>query len=77
MPWLDIIWTEENEKHILEHGVTREEVEQVVRRSRGKWKSRSSKRPVLYGQTRGGREIAVVFEFVDAITIFPVTAYEI
>ncbi len=43
----------------------------------GREKSRSSKRWVAFGRTAAGRELAVVYEMVDAITILPVTAFDI
>lgn len=39
--------------------------------------SRSSDRPIRFGYTKDGRYVAVVFEWIDDVTIFPVTAYEI
>ena len=39
--------------------------------------SRSSDRPVLFGDTSTGRHIMVVYEEIDADTAYPVTAYEV
>jgi hypothetical protein len=39
--------------------------------------SRSSGRPVVFGDTRAGRHLLVVSESVDASTVYPVTAYEV
>jgi hypothetical protein len=39
--------------------------------------SRSSGRPVRFGFTPDGRYIAVVFEWIDDVTVLPVTGYEI
>ena len=39
--------------------------------------SRSSGRPVVFGDTSGGRHLMVVYEEIDSDTIYPVTAYEV
>jgi hypothetical protein len=39
--------------------------------------SRSSGRPVLAGYTPDGHLILVVYEEVDGMTIYPITAYEV
>lgn len=78
MPWYDFIWNDEpggNAEHIAEHGITPDEVERVVCNPLKKTTSRSSHRPVATGYTSDGRVIFVVYEEIDAITIYPVTAY--
>lgn len=76
MAWERIIWTDENELHIAEHGVSMDEVEQVLQNPEMRGVSRSSGLPFVLGQTRSGRLLAVVFEQIDAATIHPITAYE-
>jgi uncharacterized DUF497 family protein len=82
MPWLDILWDwnnpDGNVAHIAEHGVTPEEVRQVLeapatipRPSRSQ-----PSRTVVAGFTRTGRYLVVVFEQVDSMTVLPVTAFE-
>jgi len=39
--------------------------------------SRSSGRPVIFGNTKGGRHLMVVYEITDENTVYPVTAYEV
>ena len=39
--------------------------------------SRSSGRPVVFGDTRAGRHLMVVYEEIDADTVYPITAYEV
>ena len=39
--------------------------------------SRSSGRPCCWGETADGRRLFCVYEFLDDITIIPVTAYEV
>lgn len=80
MPWYDIIWNDEpggNVEHIAEHGLTPEDVEEVVFNPLDETISRSSGRPVVTGYTPDGRLILVVYEEIDDVTIYPVTAYEV
>ena len=65
-----------NVRHIAEHGVTVEEVEEVVRSASAAQFSRSSGRPLVFGETAAGRLLVVIYEEVDEDTIYPVTAYE-
>jgi hypothetical protein len=39
--------------------------------------SASTGRPIAFGFTRAGRKLAVVYEPVDSITLYPITTYEI
>jgi hypothetical protein len=34
-------------------------------------------RPVVFGDTRTGRHLMVVYEVIDADVVYPVTAYEV
>lgn len=80
MPWYDIIWNYEpggNVEHIAENGITPEEIEAVICNPLGKTFSRSSGRPVVTGYTLEGRLILVVYEAIDDVTVYPVTAYEV
>ena len=80
-----IIWDLNNEpdgnvQHIAEHGVTFEEVEQVLRDPRSRvGRSRKSGRPQTFGWTTTGKFITVVWEEVcgDPRMIYPITAYEV
>jgi uncharacterized DUF497 family protein len=65
-----------NVQHCAEHGVSKEEVEEVLETAVDFDISRSSGRPVVFGETRSGRHLMVVFEQIDAVTVYPVTAYE-
>ena len=79
-----IIWdvaddADGNVQHIAEHGITVEEVEEVLLdRDSEDTISRSSGRPITFGYTAGGRYLAVVWEHIDddPLTIYPVTAYD-
>jgi hypothetical protein len=66
-----------NVMHCGEHGVSKEEVEEVVERATDADISRSSGRPVLFGDTRDGRHIMVAFDVIDSDSIYPITAYEV
>lgn len=68
---------EGNVQHIAEHGVTKEEVDEVLENPGGIEASRTSGLPIAFGETRTGRLFAVVFERVDEGTVYPVTAYEV
>jgi hypothetical protein len=75
-----IIWNDEpggNIEHIEEHGLTVDDVENVLANFEGEGVSRSSGLPCVFGHTPDDRFIIVVYEVVDDDTINPVTAYEV
>ena len=75
-----IIWNDEpggNVEHLEEHGLTVDDVERVLASPDSEAVSRSSGLPCAFGWTSDGRHIIVVYEAIDADTIYPVTAYEI
>ena len=63
--------------HCGEHGVTKEEVEEALENATDADVSHSSGRPVIFGDTNAGRHLMVVYEEIDADTIYPVTAYDV
>lgn len=67
-----------NVQHIAEHGVTIEEVEDVLYAAEEVVASHSSGRPITFGETGTGKYLAVVFDIVegDPLTVYPVTANE-
>ena len=82
MPFDAILWDldddlDGNVEHCAEHGVTKEEVEEVLQNPTDVDVSRSSGRPVVFGDTRAGRHLMVVYERIDPVTVYPVTAYEV
>jgi len=80
MPWYDIIWDYEpggNVEHVAEHGIQTDDVESVIRDPIETSTSRTTGKPVATGYTADGRLIFVVYEHIDEITIYPITAYEI
>ena len=77
MAFLFIWWDTDDEphgnvQHCLRHGVTLEEVEEVVRNpTSARGVSRTSGMPAIFGDTRTGRHLIVVYEEIDADTIYP------
>ena len=67
-----------NVQHIDEHGLTIDEVEEVLYAAEDVVASYSSGRPVVFGETSTGKHIAVVFDVIDddPLAVYPVTAYE-
>jgi uncharacterized DUF497 family protein len=68
-----------NVAHIAEHGITREDVEDVLfDPDSDTVSSRSSGANVTFGYTSSGQYLAVVWEHVmdDPLTMRPITAYE-
>jgi uncharacterized DUF497 family protein len=80
-----VIWDMEddpdgNVQHIAQHGLSMEEVEEVLLNPQNDVTvSRSSNNPIIFGDTSGGRYIAVVFEHIDddPLTLYPITAYDV
>jgi uncharacterized DUF497 family protein len=66
-----------NVQHCADHGVTKEEVEEVLESAMDVDVSRLTGRPVVFGNTSTGRHLMVVYESVDAVTVYPITAYEV
>ena len=82
MPPIEFLWDldedpDGNVQHIAEHGLSREDVEQVVCNPAKRGVSRSSGRPMIFGYTLSGSYIAVVYEVVDANVVYPITAFEL
>ena len=67
----------ENVQHCGEHGVTKEEVEEVFENATDEDTSHLSGRPVIFGDTSTGRHLMIVYEQIDTDTVYPVTAYEV
>ena len=77
-----VIWDLEddpqgNVQHIAEHGITKAEVLEVLDRPVARETSRSTGRPVAIGATSTGRTILVVYDEIDADTVYPVTAHDL
>ncbi len=77
MPYFDFIWTDNIVEHIEEHDISIEDYEYIVCNPSAKGVSRSSELPAVWGYTHDKRYIIAVFEKLDAVTVLPVTAYEV
>ena len=77
MPYYFFVWTDENTLHNAEHGITQDEFEAVVCKPESTGVSRSTGRPIAFGFTKSGRQLACVYRMLDDHEIFPVTAYEV
>lgn len=82
MPFLTIVWDLDddpsgNVRHCAGHGVTKQEVEQVLLNPQDTDESRSSGFPVVFGDTTAGRHLIVVYEEIDTDTAYPITAYDV
>ena len=69
--------SEGNVFHCAQHGVTKEEVEEVFLNALDVDISRSTGRPVIFGETKTGRHLMVVFEAIDKNTVYPITAFDV
>jgi uncharacterized DUF497 family protein len=76
MPFYFFIWTDENEQHLADHGVSPDEFEEVVQHPQRVETSRTTGRPIAFGTTGAGRELACVYDLIDESTVYPVTSYE-
>ncbi len=66
---------EGNVLHIAEHGLTKEDVEDVLYGVHELDTSRRSGHPIAFGFTSTDAYICVVFDWVDEETVYPITAY--
>ena len=68
MPYYEVVWNDEpggNVEHIAEHGLTPEDVEEVLFSPLDRDVSRSTGLPIVFGFTPDGRYILVVYEQID------------
>lgn len=82
MPLIDILWDlpddpNGNLQHIAEHGLVPTDVEFVMNNP-VKWgRSRSSGLPMVSGRLSSGERVVVVYEQVDELSVYPITAYRV
>lgn len=77
MAFYDFNWTPQNEQKIADHGISKDEFEEVVREPYDTGIRRSRGLPIAFGETSTGRFIAAVYELHDdGITVIPITAWE-
>jgi uncharacterized DUF497 family protein len=78
VPKYVFIWDDQrNVPHLAEHGVTPEEAAHVIEHAIAHDVSRSSGDPVAFGYTPTGRHLMVAYWFVDRLTVYVETAYEV
>lgn len=77
MPYYDFVWSAELIEHLADNGISQDDFEQIVCSPTRKGYSRSSGLPAAWGYASDGRYILAVFEELDAVTVLPVTAYEV
>lgn len=82
MPFRYVLWDLDDDPagnawHCAEHGLSQDEVEEVLQSAIDMDVSRATGLPVVFGETQSGRHLMVVFELIDAESVYPVTAYEV
>ena len=80
MPIIDILWDlpddpNGNVQHIAEHGLVPADVEYIVQHPLKKSQSRSSGLPLVSGRLPSGEQVVVIYQMLDELTMYPVTAY--
>ncbi len=82
MSFFRILWDNKddpngNVEHIAEHGLAVEDVEEVLANPTSEGVSKSSGLPLVWGYTRDGIYIVVVYQQIDEEMIRVVTAYQV
>jgi uncharacterized DUF497 family protein len=77
MPHFAFIWTDKNVRHLADNALDPEDAEAAMTEPESRFASESSGRQAVRGYALDGRFIAVIFEQIDELTVFVVTAYEI
>jgi uncharacterized DUF497 family protein len=83
--WFDVRWVfpedadqpdDSNVEHVAQHGLSPEDVEHALENPLSdEDDSDASGRPIVFEFARDGRIIAVVYEWIDELTIYPITAF--
>jgi uncharacterized DUF497 family protein len=82
LPPFGVLWDleddpEGNVAHIADHGVSPHEVDEVLASPECSDRSRSSGQMIVIGTTTEGRTLLVVYEQIDEMTVYPITAYDL
>jgi uncharacterized DUF497 family protein len=77
MPHFEFIWIDDNIEHLATNGLAPEDAENAMRKPASSFDSHSSGRRGIKGYATDGRLIAVIFERIDELTVYVVTAYHI
>jgi uncharacterized DUF497 family protein len=82
MDYLRILWDDPDDphgniQHIEEHGLSIEDIEDVLENPSSEGVSEATGRPCVWGYTLEGIYIIVAYDEIDEDTIRVVTAYEV
>lgn len=79
MPHYEFFWHTDNISHLAEHGVAPLDAEHVVKHARPEDRdvSESSGNPVAFGYAPSGQYLCVVYQAIDPVTMYVVTAFEV
>jgi hypothetical protein len=77
MPHFAFVWTDKNIRHLADNALDPEDAETAMADPESRFVSDSSGRRAVRGYACDGRYIAVIFEQIDELTVYVVTAYEI
>ncbi len=77
MPHFEFVWTDANIEHLSDNGIEPADAESVVIDPDSIFRSKRTGRRGVRGALRDGRRIAVIYEQIDELTVFVVTAYNI
>ena len=82
MTYMRFVWDDPddpkgNVRHIDEHGLDVEDVEEILRHPTSEGWSASSGLPVVWGYTLENVHIIVIYEEIDDVTIRVVTTYDV
>ena len=81
MAYVEIIWDLDDDEngnvlHIAQHGIHKQDVVDILFDPHVLDFSRSTGSPIAFGVISYGRTVAVVYEQVDDVPVYPITAYE-
>ncbi len=78
MPVYHYVWTDENTDHIRQHGISEAEFEHAVDRAPKKAEvTQPNGRIRIEGRTVDGRRVRCIFERIDELWVYPITAHEV
>jgi hypothetical protein len=75
VPHFEFLWIDETIAHIADNGLSTDDAENAMTRPYSTFESKSTGRDGVRGFALDGRRIAVIFEQIDELTVFVVTAY--
>jgi hypothetical protein len=75
MPHFEFIWLDHNIEHLADNGLEPEDAENAMRWPTARFQSDSSGQRGIKGYAVNGRRIAVIYEQIDELTVYVITAY--